>query len=290
MHRITIGTLVAALGLALGVAFFTAARSDAGGPLFGYDRSAPLRLVLGRTTTSGDAVRQELSYEAAKSVRLKAYFVHPASRGPWPLVIWSPGYGGDRDQQLPDALALARLGVSSLLIDEAFPTKNCHAADTLRAYVLDVVSRRRAVDLARTLPNVDATRIAAAGFSFGAGITASLSGVEHRIVGFALESGRGHFTGYAPIFCRSLGNQGLAAYVKTVGVVDAVRWTRSARNTAFLIQNGTSDPLSPRPDVLALYAAVRGRKELRWYPAGHDLNAAASADRVQWLAGHLRPR
>jgi hypothetical protein len=56
------------------------------------------------------------------------------------------------------------------------------------------------------------------------------------------------------------------------------------------MQNGTADFLSPRADVLALYAAARAPKELRWYPASHDLNAAASAYRLQWLIAHLGPR
>ena len=55
-----------------------------------------------------------------------------------------------------------------------------------------------------------------------------------------------------------------------------------------MLQNGTRDSLTPRGDVLALYAAARKPKELRWYPAGHDLNEAATAYRLQWLAAHLR--
>jgi len=288
MRRVAIGMHVAVVGLALGAA--DATPSTAGPQPFGYDASAPLDVVLGQSLSSQGIVRQELTYAVTPSLRLKAYFVHPASGGPWPLVIWSPGYGGDRRQQLPEARATARLGVASLLVDETFPAKSCDAAEDLRAFTSNVVSRRRAVDLAGTLSNVDSTRIAAAGFSYGASIAAALSGVEHRIVAVALKSGRGHFTGYATTFCRSLGRQGLALYTRQLGGVDAVHWVRSATHGAFLIQNGTADSLSPRPDVLALYAAARGVKELRWYPAGHDLNAAATAYRVQWLVRRLRVR
>jgi fermentation-respiration switch protein FrsA (DUF1100 family) len=153
-----------------------------------------------------------------------------------------------------------------------------------------VVSRRRAFDVAATLPNVDAKRIAAAGFSLGAEVTATLSGVDHRFSAFALESGRGHLTGFGRSFCTSLDANELAAYVATVGVVDPVHWVRLASHTAFLVQNGTQDTLTPRDDVLALYAAAKGPKELRWYSASHVLDAAASAYRTQWLLDHLRPR
>ena len=160
--------------------------------------------------------------------------------------------------------------------------------DGLPLYVNYVVSRRRAVDLAATLPNVDAKRIAAAGFSFGAEITATLSGVDHRIVAFALKSGRGHYTDWVRIFCKSLGAAKLEALVAQLSVVDPVRWVGRATPSAMLIQNGTRDELTPRPDVLALYKASRQPKELRWYPAGHDLNPAATKYRAQWLLRQLR--
>ena len=256
--------------------------------LFDYDRSAPLGVVSGKTTTSQGVVREELSYLAGASLRLKAYFVHPASGGPWPLVIWSPGAGGDRNEQLPQAVDLARSGGASLLVDA--PPIRTPCRNDLPLYVNYVVSRRRAVDLAATLPNVDAKRIAAAGFSFGAEITATLSGVDHRIAAFSLSSGRGHHTGFVRIFCKSLGAAKLDAYVAQISVVDPVRWVGRATRSAMLIQNGTRDELTPRPDVLALYKASRKPKELRWYSAGHDLNPAATEYRAQWLLRQLRAR
>ena len=255
--------------------------------LFDYDRSASLGVVSGKTTTSQGVVREELSYLAGASLRLKAYFVHPASGGPWPLVIWSPGAGGDRNEQLPAAVDLARRGGASLLVDA--PPIRTPCRNDLPLYVNYVVSRRRAVDLAARLPNVDAERIAAAGFSFGAEITATLSGVDHRIVAFSLSSGRGHHTGFVRIFCKSLGPAKLDAYVAQISVVDPVRWVGRA-TSAMLIQNGTRDELTPRPDVLALYKASRKPKELRWYSAGHDLNPAATEYRAQWLLRQLRAR
>ena len=254
--------------------------------LFDYDRSAPLGIVSGKTTTSQGVVREELSYLAGASLRLKAYFVHPASGGPWPLVIWSPGAGGDRNEPLPEAVDLARSGGASLLVDA--PPIRTPCRNDLPLYVSYVVSRRRAVDLAARLPNVDAKRIAAAGFSFGAEITATLSGVDHRIAAFSLSSGRGHHTGFVRIFCKSLGAAKLDAYVAQISVVDPVRWVGRATRSAMLIQNGTRDELTPRPDVLALYKASRKPKELRWYPAGHDLNPAATKYRAQWLLRQLR--
>ena len=260
--------------------------------LFAYDRSAPLDAVFGGTAAwpawGGDVVRQDVSYRATESLRLKAFFMHPKEGGPWPLVIWSPGAGGDRRQQLPEAVTLAHAGVASLLIDAPPLYPGCRG-DNLKLYVDYVVSRRRAVDLAQTLPNVDATQLAAAGFSFGSEITATLSGVDHRFVAFSLKSGRGHHTGFVRLVCTSLGKAALDAEIARLAVVEPVRWIGRSVHAATLVQNGRSDGLTPRADVLALYAAARKPKELRWYPAGHDLNAAATAYRDQWLVRHLRP-
>ena len=78
-------------------------------------------------------------------------------------------------------------------------------------------------------------------------------------------------------------------YVKKLTAVDPINWiSGAASDSTFLVQDGTRDPWNPRSDVLALYAAAQGTKELRFYRAGHELNAAASADRVTWLLRQLR--
>jgi dienelactone hydrolase len=275
--RLLAGVMLAALTLA------SSSAHGAGG-LFDYDHSAPLNVAVATATTSNGVVRQPLSYQATPSLRLSAYFMHPATGGPWPLVIWSPGAGGDRTQQLPEADRLAHGGVASLLID-APPIKPGCRDDPLHLYVEYVVSRRRAVDLAKTLTNVDRSRIGAAGLSFGAEVTATVSGVEHRIGAIALNSGRGHYTGFVQHFCTVLGS-GLDAYVAKVKVVDPVHWIGRAKGPV-LIQDGTKDPLVTRSDVLALYAAASKPKELHWYVAGHGLNGAATTDRVNWLVRRL---
>src|SRR5262245_22610449 len=145
----------------------TSATAGGAGGLFDYDHSVPLRATFGAKTTSNGVVREDFSYQATASLRLKGYFMHPATGGPWPLVIWSPGAGGDRRQQLPEADRLAHGGTASLLLDAPpFTVPACHV-DLVRLYSDYVVSRRRAVDLALTLPNVDHAHLAAAGLSFG---------------------------------------------------------------------------------------------------------------------------
>ena len=101
MRSIVLTSLIAIVGLALGATVSSATPTSPRTGLFQYDRSAPLDVVYGVTVTRQAIVRQELSYQATPSLRLKASFVHPVSGGPWTLVIWSPGMAGARRQQLP---------------------------------------------------------------------------------------------------------------------------------------------------------------------------------------------
>ena len=268
-----------------------AGTSGARGPasLFDYDRSAPLEIVWGRTAIPHDIAHQDLKFSAARRARIAAYFVHPLAGAPWPLVIWTPGRGGDRSEELGDADALARNGVASLLVDPPAPeVVTCDAAKDLAIFTRYVVGRRRAVDLALTLPSVDGKRIAAAGFSYGASVTAVLAGVEHRIRAFALKSGRAHHTGFMRLACPQLGQKTLDAYVEKLSAIDPINWVPKATGPAFLIQDGTRDPFNPRADVLALYRAAHGPKELQFYAADHPLNATATAYRTRWLLRQLR--
>ena len=99
---------------------------------FDYDRSAPLELAWGGTVVSHNIARQDLKFSTARRARVAAYFVHPLAGAPWPLVIWTPGRGGDRSEELPDANALARNGVASLLVDPPGPeVVTCDAAEDL---------------------------------------------------------------------------------------------------------------------------------------------------------------
>lgn len=279
---------VAAVALATSpVAGTSGSRAPA--PLFDYDHSAPLEVAWGGTVVSHDVARQDLKFSALRGARVAAYFVHPRAGAPWPLVIWVPGRGEDRREDLGDADTLARNGVASLLVDPpASEVVTCDAAKDLAIFTRYVVGRRRAVDLALTLPDVDRRRIAAAGFSYGASVTAVLAGVEHRIRAFALKSGRAHHTGFMRLACPQLGQKKLDAYVVKLSAIDPINWVPKATRPSFLIQDGTRDPFNPRADVLALYRAAHGPKELRFYTADHPLNAAATAYRARWLLRQLR--
>lgn len=246
-----------------------------GAPSFSYDRSRPLALRLGPTRTRDGVVRQPLTFDAGQG-RVAGYWTHPAGGGRWPVVLFSPGSDGNARSQLPDADRLARRGIASLTVAPPTPLITCRAAADVRTYIRYVVGRRRALDILSKLPGADMHRVAAVGFSYGADVTATLVGVDHRLRGAVIQSARAHLSAPLGVYCRS------AMYRRAFSVVDPVRSIGRASGR-LLFQNGRSDPISPAADVGALVRAARSAKEQRWYDASHELNSQAHDDADAWL-------
>lgn len=252
-------------------------------PRFSYDRSRPLDLRLGPAQSSGGIVQQRLTFDAGRGAKI-GYWTHPEGRGPWPVVLFSPGSGGDATSQLPEADRLARRGLASLTVDPPRALWSCRAVADVRTYAVYVIGRRRALDLIPHLPGADPSRIAAVGFSFGSAVTAALGGVDHRLRGAVIQSGRAHLSAPIAAACApQLGARKTKAYRRAYSAIDPVYYVSRAAPASLLFQNGTRDPISPRADVAAYVRAASRPKEARTYPAGHELDEQARTDLDNWV-------
>ena len=250
--------------------------SSAAKPQFSYDRHRPLALRLAAATTRDGVVRQPLTFDAGHG-RKSGFWTHPEGGGPWPVVLFSPGSDGNARTQLTDADRLAHRGIASLTVAPPAPLVTCRPAADVRAYVNYVVGRRRAFDLLAKLPGANRSRVAAVGFSYGAAVTATLAGVDHRLRGAVIQSGRAHLSTPLGAYCHS------KSYARTFSVVDPVRYVSHSAPVALFFQNGLHDPISPAADVNALVRAANGMKVQLWYDGSHELNDVARADHDAWL-------
>jgi dienelactone hydrolase len=282
-------TLFAALA-ALVVTSVAPAAAPPGSPLvsrFADDTAKPLGLRDVAVVDRRDGIEiHDVSFVGAAG-RIDAYLVVPPGKGPFPAVVWSPGLNGTRDDQTEDAPSLAKLGAASIVLGHHFPPIACASRD-VATYVQEVVDLRRAVDVLAARPDVDASRIAFVGFSFGSNLGATLAAAEPRFRALVLQSGMPYFSRWLRSWCAGrLSGKRLDAYVRAMAFADAARYVPHARPAALLIQNGTRDTLRPRAELQILHRVASAPKTTRWYRADHPLDDHARADRDAFLAARL---
>lgn len=260
---------------------------------FDYDASRPLAVRdAGRANKDYPVVLRDVSF-ASGGARVQGFLALPPGPAKRPGVVFVHGSGGDRGQLLVQAMWLAGRGAVTL----AITAPSSGAKDTSQGLtpvqvlqrqrdfaVRDVVAVRRAVDVLRGRPEVDAQRLGFVGWSAGARTGALLAGVERRVGAFVLMSG-----GAAPVSVYAA--QAPAALRddvrRVLGPVDPLRTIRHARPGTLLLQDGRQDEVVPRGALEGLAAASPDGTEIRWYDAGHELDTKAYRDQLDWLAGKL---
>ena len=166
-------------------------------------------------------------------------------------MLFLHGSGGDRRDLILEAALLARRGAVTMTISQP---------NDVTTYRPLVVNARRALDTLAARSDVDPTRLGVVGFSLGAQTAAILVGDDHRPRTAGIIGGRGTDV--------------------------ALYWIRRSRADLFF-QAGTRDPVVPHAQLLALERAAPGRPRVRWYDAGHVVNAQIRRDQLAWQAAEL---
>lgn len=295
------GSLVVAAAAWL-VLFGCGASGAQSGDLFSYDATAPLDVRETSRSVNVGVTTVELSYASPKGGRVPATLVHPEGRAP--VVLFQHGAGNaSREDFRDEARDLARAGVASLLIDAPLarpghrPWVTFQLRDRL-GYVQNVVDLRRGIDLLEGRPDVDATRIALAGHSYGGSIAGVVAGVDSRVDALVVMAGPGRMTdflrrqGQAWVRAartrklRTARQKQLVRYLAHMRAVDAAEHVRRATAPIFF-QFGRQDELPARWFQTYVDAAPPA-KRVEWYDAGHELCDCATRDRKAWLLERLR--
>ena len=225
--------------------------------------------------------------------RIKAYLVRPAGKGRFAGLLffhWLGEPNGDRNEFLDEAVALAKQGTVSLLIQGYFPWAVAPKdGETDRQRVIDeTIEVRRALDLLITQPQVDRKRIGFVGHDYGAMYGATVSGLEKRVKTYVLMAAPGTFSDWSLKYWPASAAKGEEAYRLAIGALDPIRYVSGAAPAALLFQFSNTDKYIQKATASEFVLAASEPKRVIWYDALHDLNIeAARKDRREWLTRHL---
>jgi uncharacterized protein len=276
---------------------FGAAATEADRALFAYDVGAPLNLQTTVESTKNGVELSAISFGSPDGGSVTGLLFDPVTRSSLrPGVVLMHGLPGNARGMTAYAQLLAEHGAVVIAIDAPFARR---AGQPVRLIAADRAEQiqlirdlQRAVDVLRARANVDATRIAYVGFSYGGAMGALFVGIERRLRAAALVVGDGglvtHFTGPEDLtFMASLSCATRVDWFRAMAPIEPIRFIPHASPTALLLQSGRLDALVPPADAETLHAAVPEPRTIRWYEAGHGLDLQAARDRHDWLQAQI---
>jgi predicted esterase len=255
--------------------------------MFAYNASQPLGLETtpaeAQPGCSVDAVWFDVGDDQATG-----YLVTPQGEGPFPVVVYAPGWQTDVVMFMDDAVALAQEGYAGLLLQEPAwatywsfdPRADCEAV------VQTVTQARRGLDLLATLPQIDAQRIGFVGWSNGAHLCGGvLAGVDERIKAYVLIGMARPVTNYRGLSGLPKGAKGDQVAAE-LALWDPVNYLGRNRGAAFLLLSGKGDSNAVQ-DAKAFLAAAPKPKTWRVYSGGHSATPAANKFWQAWMLKNL---
>jgi dienelactone hydrolase len=280
------------------------ARPDFGGVateadrrLFAYEAAAPLNLKTTLESTANGVEVSALTFASPDGGSATGLLFDPVGRaGPRPGIVLMHGAPGSARAMAGHGLGLAAHGAVVVAIDAPFARRSGpwlrFTPDDRAEQIQLIKDLQRAVDVLRTRPNVDPQRIAYIGISYGGAMGALFAGIERRLKAAVLVVADGglvsHSTGPEDAgFMSSLSCAARSDWFRAMVPIEPIRFIPHAAPTPLLLQNGRLDNLVPPADAEALHAAAPASATIRWYSAGHGLNAQALADRHEWLNGQI---
>ena len=196
----------------------------------------------------------------------------------------------NRSQFVEEAKQMARAGTVGLLIetlwsDPDFFLKRTQAED-LQYSLEEVVNIRRAIDLLLSQPGVDAGRFALVGHDFG-GMYGVLAGsLDRRPTQYVIMAATPRFPDWY-LYAPKLEGEARQDFIRQFAPLDPITHISNLAPAPVLFQVGTDDFHVPQDRAREFYAAAGQPAEIKWYEAGHGLNAEAGTDRLCWLKEKL---
>lgn len=269
--------------------------------LFDYDGSIPPAFEVVSSQERDTCTLQDVTYDSPSGGRVPAYIARPHAGMPFAGAVFVHWGEGDRNEFLEEAIALAPLGLMSLLIDAPYlrPAEWRPYRDSPQALrdedVQLVVDIRRGIDLLVSQPDVDADRLAYVGHSLGATRGGIVVAVEKRICAYVLMAGsvsqsEMYRTHPHPRLAQARENTPKTeweAFVRSIQPLDAIHYIGQSAPAALFFQYARNDEYITTEDAARYFTAASHPKQMTWYDSTHALNAQARVDRAAWLAAQL---
>jgi len=235
--------------------------------LFNYDKSDPLEIITKASFQEGAVKISDVIFSGKKNKPVSAFIVEPQQNGLHSAVIFVHWGFGTRTQFLEEATRLAKQGTVSALLSVPFLGSRKH-------FIRSVTNIQRITDILLTRHDIDPSRMAYVGHSWGATLGAILSGLETRFRTMVLMAGTPQFSRKAP------GGD--------MEDIDGVAFLNQASRGNYLLQFAEADQFVSTQEAELFVHSLNAPKQVRWYPGGHGLEQqAATDDRLAWLSSQL---
>ena len=264
---------------------------------FSYDANAPLNISYGASTAVQGVQERAIHFNSAGGRTVGGVIVRGTGTAKHPVVLFVHWLGDDVEttnhtEFEKDAAALAKRGVTSLLIDAQWAQKDWFEKRTTdkdyQNSIDIVVDLRRSLDALLAQPNVDATRLAYVGHDFGSMYGAVLAGVDPRPQWYVLMAGTITFSEW---YLLGKKPADIAAYEAQMAPLDPPGFLARAKAKGFFFQYSPRDRYIKPEKAAGFFGAAPLPKTIAWYDADHSLRVPqATADRLAWLEEKLALR
>jgi dienelactone hydrolase len=253
-------------------------------PDVSYDPKQPLAFRQELLKEIGGIRLYDVSFASPRGGRVVAYAVVPTGAAHPAGIVWQHWGQGDRSTMLPEALAMARRGAASILVNwptiRPDPPQPKTPQESVAVWLQGAVDIRRAADVLVGQYGAPPTRLAYVGHSTGATLGGVIAVAERRFRALVLMGG------YASISSNFQESNRPAA--EAFAAIDAERFLGRAAPAALLLQFARYDRFVTEEQANRYAKAASEPKTVRWYDCGHEFNDPQSAtDRQDWLARQL---
>jgi hypothetical protein len=291
---------LAALGLAL-AAMTPAAATAQPTQTFSYDASQPLAPSFGKPRTLAEGVRATPITFRSEG-RLVTGEVVGGVGDKWHGGVLFVHWLGDpktsnHTELEPDALALAKAGVTSLLVDAPwsdpawFPALGKSADADIRMTTNEVIDLRRGLDMLERLPGVDPDRIAVVGHDFGAMFAMMLGAVDHRPRAFVFITPNDSLGDWY-VWEKAMPTAERDAYLSRLSPFQMAPYAAQLKAPGgVLFQVTDQDVYVTKAKIQALYDASPEPKFISWFHISHRMDdgyGGTASDRDTWLEGRIQ--